>query len=522
MDKMPSSIFNDVIGPVMRGPSSSHVAAAARIGQLIRMSATSPISRVIVDFDPNGSLAESYHGHGSDIGLAGGLLGMDVTDPDLCSSLHIAEERGVEIQFRIVSYGATHPNYYRIRTDCVDGKSHVWGAISVGGGMVELKQLDEFDLSVCGDFHELLIHTSPDCIPDIEEIVQQLPSLASIQESRSNGEVLLEIKTIEEIPEETVNLIRSQKNVYELMRLEPILPTKGCLNCVVPFHTADQLLSFSKNNDREMWQMATLYESVRGNTTENAVYKRMDDLVSTMLHCVEEGISGTQYKDRILGPQAFRMDTIRQQNPLIPSELLSNIIRNITAIMEVKSSFGVIVAAPTAGSCGCLPGTVTGIGKTLKLSQDTMTKGMLAAALIGIFISEQATFSAEIAGCQAECGAGSAMAAAAVVQMLGGSVKQCCDAASLALQNVTGLVCDPVANRVEVPCLGKNIMGGTNAIAAASMILAGYDAVIPLDETILAMYDIGRKLPAELRCTLGGLGKTPTSMKISEKLNNGT
>lgn len=148
----------------------------------------------------------------------------------------------------------------------------------------------------------------------------------------------------------------------------------------------------------------------------------------------------------------------------------------------------------------------------------TLTKGLLAAGLIGVFIAEQATFAAEVAGCQAECGVGSAMAAAAVVQMMGGSVAQCVDAASMAMQSITGLVCDPVANRVEVPCLGKNIMGGVNAIAAASMILAGYDKVIPLDETILAMYDIGQKLPQELRCTFGGLGKTKTSCELCKRL----
>ena len=110
------------------------------------------------------------------------------------------------------------------------------------------------------------------------------------------------------------------------------------------------------------------------------------------------------------------------------------------------------------------------------------------------------------------------MAAAAVTQMLGGSAEQCVDAASMALQNVTGLACDPVANRVEVPCLGKNIMGGSNAVAAAAMALAGYDKVVPLDQTIQAMYDIGQKLPLELRCTYGGLGKTAASAEILRRL----
>ena len=146
-----------------------------------------------------------------------------------------------------------------------------------------------------------------------------------------------------------------------------------------------------------------------------------------------------------------------------------------------------------------------------------MVKGLFMAGLIGVFFAEAATFSAEVGGCQVECGAGSGMAAGAVTQMMGGSIAQCLDSASMALQNITGLACDPVGNRVEVPCLGKNIMAGSNAVASADMVLAGYDKVIPLDETIQAIYDIGKMLPLELRCTFGGLGKTKTALEILEK-----
>jgi len=146
---------------------------------------------------------------------------------------------------------------------------------------------------------------------------------------------------------------------------------------------------------------------------------------------------------------------------------------------------------------------------------------MLAAGIIGVFISEQATFSAEVCGCQAECGTASAMAAAGLVQLIGGNVKQGIDAASIALQNMLGLICDPVANRVEVPCLGKNVMAAANAFAAANMIISGVDVVIPLDETIKAMYKVGVSLPVELRCTgRGGLSTTETALKIMGKMKS--
>ena len=153
------------------------------------------------------------------------------------------------------------------------------------------------------------------------------------------------------------------------------------------------------------------------------------------------------------------------------------------------------------------------------LPPDETARAMLAAGLIGVFIAARATFSAEVAGCQAECGAGSAMAAAALVTLAHGTTEQAVSAASMALQNVLGLICDPVANRVEVPCLGRNVMAAGNALACANMALAGFDAVVPLDQVIETMLRVGESLPSALRCTaLGGLSITEASKEIEEKL----
>jgi L-serine dehydratase len=189
-------------------------------------------------------------------------------------------------------------------------------------------------------------------------------------------------------------------------------------------------------------------------------------------------------------------------------------------MMEMKSSMGVIVAAPTAGACGGLPGACIGAASAMGRSLDDMTKAMLAAGMIGVFIAAQATFAAEVGGCQAECGAGSGMAAAALVSLGQGSTLQAVGAASMALQNVLGMVCDPVANRVEVPCLSRNVMAASNALACANMALADFDAVIPLDEVIDTMDKVGKSIPYELRCTaLGGLSVTKTSKEIERRLS---
>jgi L-serine dehydratase len=168
-----------------------------------------------------------------------------------------------------------------------------------------------------------------------------------------------------------------------------------------------------------------------------------------------------------------------------------------------------------------LPGTCLGVANALNMSEDMKVKAMLAAGLIGVFIAGKATFSAELGGCQAETGSGSGMAAAALITLFEGTFDQALGAASMALQNTFGLVCDPVANRVEAPCLGKNVMMAGNALSCANMVMAGFDPIIPLDEVIIAMHKVGQAIPCELRCTgKGGLAMTPTAQHLLEELSN--
>jgi L-serine dehydratase len=199
--------------------------------------------------------------------------------------------------------------------------------------------------------------------------------------------------------------------------------------------------------------------------------------------------------------------------------ILNQIIRNVSAFMKIKSAMGVIVAAPTADSCGGLPGAILGAADAMGCDEKEIAKAMMAAGIIGIFISNFSTFAAEVAGCQAGCGAGSVMAAAGCVTLIEGEAEVSVAAASMALQNSLGMICDPFANRVEAACLGKNIMAASNAVACANMALAGYDPVIPLDEVIRTMDDAGKSIPSEFRCTgQGGLSITETSRRIQKKL----
>jgi len=311
------------------------------------------------------------------------------------------------------------------------------------------------------------------------------------------------------------------KNILYIRQLDPVMPVVSVKDCCIPYNTASKMLSYWEKKGGEIWELAALYESRRGKLTQAKIFSKMRKIFNILKSSIETGLKGTSYEDRILGPQAWLVEKANREEKLIPGGVLNHIISFTMAMMEVKSSMGLIVAAPTAGSCGAVPGAIMGTAHYMNLDDDKIIKAMLTAGIIGVFISEQATFSAEVCGCQAECGAASAMAAAGLIQLMGGNVKQGIDAASIALQNMLGLICDPVANRVEVPCLGKNVMAATNALTSANMVIAGVDAVIPLDETIQAMYDVGIQLPSSLRCTArGGLSITNTARKILKGMKN--
>ena len=302
-----------------------------------------------------------------------------------------------------------------------------------------------------------------------------------------------------------------------------MLPVLSRKDLSVPFITCAEMVAYNADKELDLWELALHYESVRGNLTHQQVLHKMEDLVRIIQGSIQQGIEGTEYADRILGPQSGAFKAEMEGGRLLDGGILNQMILYITALMEVKSAMGVIVAAPTAGACGGLPGACIGAASAMSLSADEMVRAMLAAGLIGVFVAARATFAAEVAGCQAECGAGSAMAAAALVTLAHGTTEQAVSAASMALQNVLGLICDPVANRVEVPCLGRNVMAAGNALVCANMALAGFDAVIPLDEVIETMLRVGKSLPSALRCTaLGGLSITETSREIEKSLSRHT
>ena len=517
MENYPS-IFNDVIGPVMRGPSSSHCAASLRIGRMCLDLMDGDIKEVYTEFDPNGSLATTHKGQGSDMGLFGGFMGWEADEERLPNYLQAIEEAGIQVKIDIHPIGATHPNTYKI-TQKNSKETHNVTAISIGGGMMELIEIDGASVSMAGDFYQTLVYCkSPaNLITHIEQSFTC--DEIALRQGRSS---FLEIKSHQFISPSLEAELLEINEVLFIKKIHPVLPIMARKNLAVPFITCNEMLAYNENKNLELWELAVAYESMRGNISEEVVYEKMRAILKIMQNAIDIGLQGTKYADRILGPQSLTFQERMDGKKLVEGDVLNQVILYTSAMMEVKSSMGVIVAAPTAGSCGALPGALIGIGKTLDLSEDEMVKAMLAAGIIGVFIAAHATFAAEVGGCMAECGSASGMAAAGIVGLKKGTLNQSLSAASMALQSCLGMICDMIADRVEAPCLNRNVLAATNAISCANMALSDYDHLIPLDEVVETMKRVGDALPNTLRCTgLGGLAITKTAKKIEAKLAKG-
>jgi L-serine dehydratase len=515
------SIFNDVLGPVMRGPSSSHSAAANRIGRLCRDLVEGGIRTCLIEYDPSGALVTTHRSQGTDMGLYGGLLGWEADDARLPEYEKHLAEAGVDVEVQYLSYGAPHPNHYKLSVEGINGNRHRLQAISTGGGMIELTAIDGCALSIAGDYHELLVFL--DSQADETRIRAEIESLHELHQYQGSGDGkrLLCFSFAEAIPDTLIRYLRNHAEISRFRMLKPVLPVLSHKDIQVPFQNAEAMLAYNEGRNLALWELAVAYESARGGIPATAVIEKTRALLHIMEDCINEGLAGTEYADRILPCQSVGFVKSQAEGRLIPGDVINRIIAYITAILEVKSSMGLIVAAPTAGSCGAMPGSVLAVADSLDAGEEEKIQALLAAGLIGVFVATHATFAAEIGGCMAECGSGAGMAAAAMTGLRGGSLKQQLSAASLALQNSLGMICDPVANRVEAPCLGKNVMAGTNALACANMALADYDHLVPLDQVIDAMDEVGRAIPHELRCTgKGGLSTTATSRAIQHSLKN--
>ncbi len=221
----------------------------------------------------------------------------------------------------------------------------------------------------------------------------------------------------------------------------------------------------------------------------------------------------------LIGGDALKIRKYMEKKETLCGEFIVKAMARAISCSEVNAAMGRIVAAPTAGSCGIIPAAIITAGEKLNKSDDEMIMALFAASGVGILIAKNATLAGAEGGCQAECGSAAAMAAAGIVEMMGGTPKMAFDAGAMVIKNVEGLVCDPIAGLVEIPCAKRNIAGAVSALTMADIAMAGVESKIPFDDTILSMYKIGKNMSSDLRETaLGGLAVTPCGQRLKEKV----
>jgi L-serine dehydratase len=285
------------------------------------------------------------------------------------------------------------------------------------------------------------------------------------------------------------------------------------------FSTFSDLISLAEKQNQPVSEIVLAYEMQRSQTDRTAVWQAMDESLMVMIKAVEKGKSSREKSaSKMVGGDAAQFCEYIEAKGLL-GPVVQKAMLYALAVSEVNARMGRIVASPTAGSCGIMPGALLAAGEALAVPRERIVAGLFTAAGVGIVIHEHASLAGASGGCQAECGSAAAMAAAAVVEMAGGSPDQVGQAVALALKNILGLVCDPVAGLVEVPCVKRNAFDAVHALVAAELALAGIRSVIPADEVIAAAHEIGCLLPASLRETSeAGLATTPTGKAIETAL----
>ncbi|MBA9025794.1 L-serine ammonia-lyase, iron-sulfur-dependent, subunit alpha [Peribacillus huizhouensis] len=249
------------------------------------------------------------------------------------------------------------------------------------------------------------------------------------------------------------------------------------------------------------------------------IIEKMDTNLTVMEQAIERGLKGVQSVTGLTGGDAVLLQQYIQTGKALSGNLLLDAVSKAVATNEVNAAMGVICATPTAGSAGVVPGTLFAVKEKLHPTRLEMIEFLFTSAAFGFVVANNASISGAAGGCQAEVGAASGMAAAAIVELAGGTPTQAAEAMAITLKNMLGLVCDPVAGLVEVPCVKRNAMGASNALTAADMALAGITSRIPCDEVIDAMYRIGQSMPSALRETAeGGLAATPTGRRLEAEI----
>lgn len=514
------SLLNSIIGPVMRGPSSSHSAAPYFIARTIRHLALHKEEQLLsarISFDPRGSFAQVYTNQGSDESFAAGLWGEEITSKAYRTILpNLMEKKDFTLSFVVTKLTPNdHPNRVELQLEVLqqDGstRTDLFKAISTGGGMFVIDSLNEESISITGGEHVLLLEG------DIGAIKRLITKNTLLTHAKAAPELTLSETTQLIVPSEFTD-----QQLREFETVNGILRARFAPAVQLPVVSTDYIITSATEVIASVQEGLADYaldcETERLGMTNFEVRTAFKERCQLMLQTVESSFSSDPAQNimRFLSPSAVKMREA-SVSPIISNPFLQNASAAAIAVMEANANHEVVVAAPTAGSSGIIPGVLYALSKE-GISLDGLTDALQVMALTGALFAVRGSFAAETGGCAVETGASAAMAAAGLAYISGGSTEQVFQAASLCIMNTLGLVCDPVGGEVEIPCHARNISAVAHSQSAALAILSGFKAVMPFDELVDTTVEVGDLMHADLRCTArGGCAITPAACSLYKK-----
>ena len=301
--KQNPGIFNDVIGPIMRGPSSSHTAASWRAAKMSMDILNEPLKKAIVDFDKDGAWAPNYRAQGTTLGIDGGLLGLEMADDRMKHTEQVALERGISINYEVNAFKTNHVNTVRLKLEGIHGNIIEILAASLGGGSVEIQEVNGFKVKICGDYYELLLFNNLNN-PYPENIDSIFPLNKSIVVSVNGDKQLINIKLSKEITEEALNQLKDNIVLDTLIVVNPVLPVISGNEKELPFSSIASLLEYAEKEDLDLGAIGLMYEAYQSGLSEAVVIDKMINLVEIIENSIQTGLAGTVYEDRILPQQS--------------------------------------------------------------------------------------------------------------------------------------------------------------------------------------------------------------------------
>ncbi|MEW6746016.1 MAG: L-serine ammonia-lyase, iron-sulfur-dependent, subunit alpha [Planctomycetota bacterium] len=507
------SILNHVLGPVMRGPSSSHTAGAHRIGVLARALFGGPPRSVAVAFDAQGSFGQVYREQGADLAFAAGVMGWPIIDERFRSALDEAAACDLHVSFEVRDLPeADHPNTMLVELAGERRLSLRLVARSTGGGAIEITRLGPWPVRLTGTTYECCVEVANAGVARVLELLTQGVRVERTDRVPQGEVTLVTASRLEALADDAKEAIARSAGVRGAWFAEPVffLQRGEAL-----FSGAAEMVSLAENQGFSLGQAALYYEAALLGLSPARVLEEMGQRLDVMQAAVSAGLGTDPPGMQLLRPSAGKIMAAEAKRSLPLGGIHARIAARAMAVMHTNGGMGVVCAAPTAGSAGVLPAIAATLREEIGLSREGVALALLAGGVVGVIVGERATFAAEVAGCQVEIGAAGAMGAAMVVDASGGSASQAADAAAIAFQNTMGSVCDLVQGIVEVPCHTRNAVAASAAFLCADLVMGGYENPVPLDETIDAVYAVGRMLPSELRCTArGGLAVTPSALAM--------